>query len=193
MSKVNECEIWKHLTGHKASYFRILILNRSNCREVLAIFFFLRLNLGIWKFPGKGLNWSSRCQPTPEPQQDLSCICDLCYGSWQLGILNPLSEARDGSGILIHISRGLNPLSHNKNCKSSPFKIEGHLRIYWETECPEQISWRMSAVPLWDAFIHRIIWEITVCEILNGIASRKNGVVIIFGSPRFENHMSSFQ
>ena len=27
--------------------------------------------------------------------QDLSCICDLHYSSWQCWILNPLSKARD--------------------------------------------------------------------------------------------------
>ena len=33
--------------------------------------------------------------------QDLSCVCDLHQSSWQLQILNPLSEARDGTHNLM--------------------------------------------------------------------------------------------
>ena len=46
---------------------------------------------------------------------DLSCICDLHCSSWQYQILNPLSEARDQTCILMDTSRVLNPLSHNGN------------------------------------------------------------------------------
>ena len=35
---------------------------------------------------------------------DLSCVCDLHHSSWQHRILNPLSEARDGTRNLIALS-----------------------------------------------------------------------------------------
>ena len=34
---------------------------------------------------------------------DLSCICDLCHSSWQRWILNPLSEARDRTCLLLDV------------------------------------------------------------------------------------------
>ena len=37
--------------------------------------------------------------------QDLSCICDLHHSSQQRRILNPRSEARDGTGNLMVLSR----------------------------------------------------------------------------------------
>ena len=44
---------------------------------------------------------------------DLSHVCDLHHRSWQFGILNPLSEARDRTCILMHASQI--PLSHGGN------------------------------------------------------------------------------
>ena len=38
---------------------------------------------------------------TATAAQDLSCICDLHHSSWQCRILNPLSEARDGTQVLM--------------------------------------------------------------------------------------------
>ena len=43
---------------------------------------------------------------------DLSHICDPYYSSWQGQILNPLSEARDQTHILMHTSQVHNLLSH---------------------------------------------------------------------------------
>ena len=40
---------------------------------------------------------------------DLSCICDLCHSLWQYWILNPLSEARDQTCILIDTMLGYKP------------------------------------------------------------------------------------
>ena len=37
--------------------------------------------------------------------QDLSHVCNLHHSSWQLQILNPLSEARDGTCILMNTSQ----------------------------------------------------------------------------------------
>ena len=46
---------------------------------------------------------------------DLHCVCDLHHSSEQGQILNPLSEARDRTSILIDTGWILNPLSHNGN------------------------------------------------------------------------------
>ena len=70
------------------------------------------------KFPGYRSNWSCSCQPTPQPQQHQ--ICNLCCILWQHRILNPLSEARDLTRILMDTSPFLNLLSCNGNPPSSP-------------------------------------------------------------------------
>ena len=53
---------------------------------------------------------------TGTEKQDLSCICNLPHNLWQRQILNPPSEARDQTHILLDTSQILNPLSHhNRN------------------------------------------------------------------------------
>jgi len=44
---------------------------------------------------------------------DLSRICNLYHSSWQCHILNPLSEARDQTCILVVTSQVLNLLSYS--------------------------------------------------------------------------------
>ena len=67
--------------------------------------FFLGYTLGIWKFPGLGSNWNYRYQPTQlyhsHSNPDLSCICNLYHGSQQCLIINPLSEVRDRTLVLM--------------------------------------------------------------------------------------------
>ena len=41
---------------------------------------------------------------TATAMPDLICICDLQHSSWQRWILDPLSEARDRTGVLMVIS-----------------------------------------------------------------------------------------
>ena len=54
----------------------------------------------IWRLPGKRSNWS--CSHWWKPP---SHVCDdLCWSSWQCQILNPLSEARDWTCILMDTS-----------------------------------------------------------------------------------------
>ena len=54
--------------------------------------------------------------------QDLSRFCDLHGSSWLCRILNPLSEARDRTFILM--DTGSFPLSHNGNSSFLPSFIE---------------------------------------------------------------------
>ena len=53
--------------------------------------------------------------------QDPSHICDLHHSSRQCQTLNPPSEARDGTCILMDTSQILNLPSHNRNSKSAFF------------------------------------------------------------------------
>ena len=76
----------------------------SKSRIVLFLFcFVLGLTCSIWKFPGQGSNGSCSCWPIATP--DPSCLFDLHHSSWQHLILNPLSEARDWTHILMDTSR----------------------------------------------------------------------------------------
>ena len=59
----------------------------------------------IWKFPCQGLNWSCSCQPVPHPQQLRRRVSNLHHSSWQHQILNPLSEAKDRSCVLMDTSQ----------------------------------------------------------------------------------------
>ena len=60
---------------------------------------------------------------TATATQDPSHVCDLHHSSWHHQILNPLSKARDLTGILMDPSRVRQPLSHEGN--SLPFFILG--------------------------------------------------------------------
>ena len=52
---------------------------------------------------------------TATAMQELSRVCDLHHSSWQCQILNPLSEARDPTRILMNTSQVPNILNHNGN------------------------------------------------------------------------------
>ena len=56
--------------------------------------------------------------------KDPSLVCDLHHSSRQCRILNPLSEARDRTRVLMDTSQVYYPLSHNKNSQSCIFLIE---------------------------------------------------------------------
>ena len=68
---------------------------------------FLGLHLCDLEVPGLGveselqLSAYSTATATPEPSR----ICHLHHRSWQCWILNPLSEARDGTCVLMDSSR----------------------------------------------------------------------------------------
>ena len=52
---------------------------------------------------------------TVTAMRDPSCVCDLHHCSEQCQILNPLSETRDLTHVLLDTSQVLNLLSHNGN------------------------------------------------------------------------------
>ena len=66
---------------------------------------------------------------TAAAKTDPRHICDLCRSLQQRHILNPLSEARDRTCILIETSWVLNLLSHNGNSSISYFLI--YLSIFF--------------------------------------------------------------
>ena len=79
--------------------------------------FFLGLHLRHMEVPTLGVELGlqvpayATATATPDPSR----ICDLRRSLRQRQILNPLSEARNPTRILIDISWVLNPLSHNSN------------------------------------------------------------------------------
>ena len=78
------------------------------------MFCFLGPHLQHMEVPSLGVE--SELQPpaytTATAVSDPSHICYLHHSSWHRGILNPLSEARDGTCILMDVSWVANPLSH---------------------------------------------------------------------------------
>ena len=66
---------------------------------------------------------------TATATRDLSWDCNLHRSSQQRQILNPLSEARDRSLILVDTSQVLNPLSHNRNSSSVQFWFGIKIRL----------------------------------------------------------------
>uniref|UniRef100_A0A4X1T6U6 4-aminobutyrate--2-oxoglutarate transaminase n=1 Tax=Sus scrofa TaxID=9823 RepID=A0A4X1T6U6_PIG len=60
---------------------------------------------------------------TASATQNPSCICNLHHSSRPCGILNPQSEARGRTHILVDAPRVLNPLSHNRTSSTVSFFI----------------------------------------------------------------------
>ena len=77
-------------------------------------FFFLRLHQRHMEVPGLGVDSEPQLLAYATATPDSSHICDLHHSLWQCQVLNPLSEARDGTRILLD-SQILNPLSHSGN------------------------------------------------------------------------------
>ena len=83
----------------------------------MLLFCLLGLHLQHGEVPRLGveLEVQLRVYTTVTATQDPSCMCGLHHSSWQHWILNPLSETRDQTHILMDTSRILNLLSHNGN------------------------------------------------------------------------------
>ena len=80
-------------------------------------FCFLGLHLPHMEVPRRGVKSELQLPAcaTATATRELSCVCNLHHSSWQCWILNPLSEARDWTHILVHNIRVCDPLSHNGN------------------------------------------------------------------------------
>ena len=55
--------------------------------------------------PGVELELQLPTYTTATATWNLSCVCDLHHSSWQPQILNPLSEARDRTHVLMDASQ----------------------------------------------------------------------------------------
>ena len=77
-------------------------------------FSFYGHSYGTWKVPQLVVEWELPlpAYTTATATWDPSHVCSIHHSSWQRQILNPLSEAKGGTHILMDISRVLNPLSH---------------------------------------------------------------------------------
>ena len=86
-------------------------------QDKLYLFFFGGPHL--WQMEVPSLRVDSELQlpadATASATPDPSCICDLHRSAWQRQILNPLSEAREQTCVLMDTSGVLNLLSHNGN------------------------------------------------------------------------------
>ena len=55
------------------NFIEVKVVQHSDCTKCCSIiqffFSFLGHTRSIWKFPGKGLNWSCSCLPAPQPEQ----------------------------------------------------------------------------------------------------------------------------
>ena len=60
---------------------------------------------------------AAKAYATAMAPSDPNCICNLRCSLQQHQILNPLREVRDGTHLLMDISRVLNPVSHNGNSR----------------------------------------------------------------------------
>ena len=84
------------------------------------LFFFLWPHLWHTEVPRVGVELELQlpAYATATAMTDPSHICNLHHSSQQLQILNPLSEARDQTQVLVDTSLDCNPLSHNGNSDS---------------------------------------------------------------------------
>ena len=76
-------------------------------------------------FPGSGVELELQlpAYTTATAMWELSHICDLRHSLWQHQILNPRSEARDRTDILMDPSWILNLLNHNGNSRETFFSL----------------------------------------------------------------------
>ena len=90
------------LWGYYLTPIKLPPLAPNNTRT---FFFFAILGLYPWHMEVPRLGVESELQlpayTTATAAQDLSCICNLHRSSRQLGILDPLSEARDRTRVLM--------------------------------------------------------------------------------------------
>ena len=87
----------------------------SQLRQDFFFFFFTYLqHMEVLRLRGE-LEVQPLAYTTATAMPDLSHIQDLCHNLWQCQIVNPLSEARHQTHILMDTSWVVNLLSHNGN------------------------------------------------------------------------------
>ena len=101
---------------------------------VLFFFAFLGLHLQHMEVPRQGVESELQLPATATATWDPRLICDLHHSSQQCWILNPLSEARDQTSILMDTGWVHNPLSHKGNSASC------NLKVPWRLECPSPLQ-----------------------------------------------------
>ena len=124
-----------HLNGYWMMSFLPSFLPPS-LSLFLSFFFFLGVHLGHMEVPSLGVHSELELPATAAATRDLSQILNLCHSLKQRQILNSLTEAGDGTRILIDTSWVLNPLSRNGNSMMSFFR--GNLESYWK------LSWALD-------------------------------------------------
>ena len=77
-------------------------------------FFFSFIFLGLHTWHMEGPRREVDSDITATATRDLSHVHDLHHSSWQHQILNPWSEARDGSHILMDASRIVSTVPHQE-------------------------------------------------------------------------------
>ena len=87
-------------------------------RGFFFVFFFLGPHLQHMEVPRLGAKSELALQGYTTATLNSSRICDLYHSSREHQILNPLSQARDRTHVLMDTSCTLNTLSHNCNSKS---------------------------------------------------------------------------
>ena len=91
---------------HQQLSILLVNLNTDMIQRGFFFFFFLGLQLQHMEVPRLGveLELQLHAYVTDTAMQDLSCICYLHHSSRQCQILNPLSETRDQTCILMDTS-----------------------------------------------------------------------------------------
>ena len=122
-----------------ASIFQYIKNTWTSFILLLFIFYPKGPHPGIQKFSGQGSNWSYSCRPTPQPQQcGIQAISGtLDHITEQLGILNPLSKARDRT----HVLRDTSQVAPCINCFSISSRTEVLKIATFVTEWIPDIIW----------------------------------------------------
>ena len=92
---------------------------------------------------------------TATAMPDLSHVCNLHHSSWQHLILNPLSETRDRTHILMDTSQVCNPLSHKGNPLELLFNILRNYQVVFHNRCTLLYSHRQCVKVLISPYPHQ--------------------------------------
>ena len=91
---------------------------------------------------------------TPDP----SHICNLCCSLWQSQTLNPLSEARDGTHVLMDTSWVLNPLSHQGTPLLTSFFPDCGSRLIFPFLCMTSNFFKNCILEIWLILCGSWVW-----------------------------------